>query len=676
MSIDLATTTHYALLIGIAYYREKPLKGCVNDVRELEKLLQKHRQNIDIKTLTATPTTPVSCHPAEDESSLPTHDNVLSSLNSIISRASSGDFVYVHFSGHGTTVEPKSNGDRKPDASTGDLALVLFDKGPDGIRYLRGQELSISLKQAVDKGLKLTLVLDCCFSGSVVRNDDSVRGLPYDVEVDRRYPPFQWTNTFTGDDAALYPTKRGASMRTNWVINPSGYTVFAACGPSEESEELSTGAGHHGALTYFLLRAFDRIGRVGGRLYHLYAHLCARFRERLPDQKPMLYGNKRLGFFEDLTAELYAAPIPIIQDDSLLLLEAGEAHGVCEGDRFALCSVDTGQSEDTTRQKEIFEVKNAGPLSSELSPVSPRSGSYPSGMAATALTHLSLQKYPVRLQLPSQNGHTWTKALQERQSLNVATGDAISGDLFTFHVAVISKEAYEIRDASNKLLANLPPPILDLEEDPSFVLDIIEHLARYEMIKDLFNKSPSQNFIESFQVELRDETTGRTFLPGCQHNGPLGPTCSHAECVVEITENAKLYLTVRNEGGNGDTLFLHVYNLDVFWEVENMLKGDHDVLPPPQTNKNRYFSSGTDGAWRKEMVMTIPDELKNRGETECEDIIKVFLTRQPTSFMSLELPPIGDICGRRTPKSSRGGSQRYESDDWAVLNFRIRTLTT
>ncbi|RSL89476.1 hypothetical protein CDV31_015880 [Fusarium ambrosium] len=408
MSIDPATTTHYALLIGIAYYREKPLKGCVNDVRELEKLLQKHRQNIDIKTLTATPTTPVSYHPAEDESSLPTYDNVLSSLDSIISRASSGDFVYVHFSGHGTTVEPKSNGDRKPDASTGDLALVLFDKGPDGVRYLRGQELSISLKRAVDKGLKLTLVLDCCFSGSVVRNDDSVRGLPYDVEVDRRYPPFQWTNTFTGDDAALYPTKRGASMRTNWVINPSGYTVFAACGPSEESEELSTGAGHHGALTYFLLRAFDRIGRVGGRLSHLYAHLCARFRERLPDQKPMLYGNKRLGFFEDLTAEL----------------------------------------------------------------------SYPSGMAATALTHLSLQKYPVRLQLPSQNGHTWTKALQERQSLNVATGDATSGELFTFHVAVISKEAYEIRDASNKLLANLPPPILDLEEDPSFVLDIIEHLAR------------------------------------------------------------------------------------------------------------------------------------------------------------------------------------------------------
>ncbi|RTE82242.1 hypothetical protein BHE90_003248 [Fusarium euwallaceae] len=262
MSAASAPITHYALLIGIACYpRNQHLKGSVNDVRELEKLLRKHRQNIDIKTLTATPTSIGPCDPAEDETVLPTYDNVLSSLNNIISRASSGDFVYVHFSGHGTTVAPESNGDRKPDASTGDLALVLFDRGPDGARYLHGQELSISLKRAVDKGLKLILVLDCCFSGSVVRNDDSVRSLPYDVEVDRRYPPFQWTNTFKGDDAALYPTKRGASMRANWVINPSGYTVFAACGPSEEAKELSSEAGHHGALSYFLLRAFGGIGR-------------------------------------------------------------------------------------------------------------------------------------------------------------------------------------------------------------------------------------------------------------------------------------------------------------------------------------------------------------------------------------------------------------------------------
>lgn len=52
-----------------------------------------------------------------------------------------------------------------------------------------------------------------------------------------------------------------------------------------------------------------------------------------------------------------------------------------------------------------------------------------------------------------------------------------SGDLYTFHVPVIFKEAYEIKDASKKLLTGLLPPIVDLEEDPSFLPDIIDYLA-------------------------------------------------------------------------------------------------------------------------------------------------------------------------------------------------------
>lgn len=677
MSADPAPITHYALLIGIACYRGQPLQGCVNDVREVEERLRKHRQNPDIKTLTASPIAPGSCYPAEDEAFLPTYSNVLLSLHSIISRASSGDFVYIHFSGHGTTVTPDSHGDRKPDASTGDLALVLFEKEKPGIRYLRGQELGVLLKAAVDKGLKLTLVLDCCYSGSVVRKDEVARCLPYNSEVDKKYPPFQWPAALTADSSVPYSTKRGASMRINWLINPTGYTVYAACGPSELSGEIFANDKYHGILSWFLLRAFCKMRRVGGRPHHIYAHLCARFREREPpDQKPMLYGNKRLGFFEDLTAELYAAPIPIIKDGPLLLLDAGEAHGVCEGDKFTLCSVDHGQSEDATPDKKVFEVAKVRPLVSELSPISPRSALYPSGMMATALSHSSLRKYPIRLQVPSQSNHTWETAIQERPSLNVAMRDTTLGDLSAFHVTVISKETYEIRDASNKLLAGLPPPISDLEEDPSFLLDVMEHLTRYEMVKNLLSNSPSQKFVESFQVQLRNETSGKTFLPGCLHDGPFHPPCSHPECVVEVKENAVLCLVVRNEGGKDHNLSLHVYNLDVFWEVENMLRGDHDVLPPSRTNISTDFRSGTAGKWIKRMKITFPQELKDRGETQCEDIIKVFVTRQPTSFMSLELPPIGDICGRRESRSSRGGSQQYESDDWAVLNFRIRTLTT
>lgn len=89
--------------------------------------------------------------------------------------AKGGDFVYIHYSGHGT---------RLPSG----LALVLLSEDGRGSRYLRGRNLASDLHNMVKKGLRVTLVLDCCFSGSVVRNSDwhgfEVRCIDYNPTVD------------------------------------------------------------------------------------------------------------------------------------------------------------------------------------------------------------------------------------------------------------------------------------------------------------------------------------------------------------------------------------------------------------------------------------------------------------------------------------------------------------
>ncbi len=94
------------------------------------------------------------------------------------SRAKAGNFVYIHYSEHGTTIgsfNEFSNG------ATGDLALVLLE-GVTGtnLRYLEGLELANLLRNMVDKGVTVTLILDCCFSGSVMGDDSSTRYLSYD----------------------------------------------------------------------------------------------------------------------------------------------------------------------------------------------------------------------------------------------------------------------------------------------------------------------------------------------------------------------------------------------------------------------------------------------------------------------------------------------------------------
>ena len=72
------------------------------------------------------------------------------------------------------------------------LDLVLFDE-LHGIRYLLGLELAQLLKQMVERELLVTVVLDCCFSGEVVRHHDSdmtgIRAINYDPIIAAAYPP-------------------------------------------------------------------------------------------------------------------------------------------------------------------------------------------------------------------------------------------------------------------------------------------------------------------------------------------------------------------------------------------------------------------------------------------------------------------------------------------------------
>ncbi len=74
----------------------------------------------------------------------------------IASKAKSGDFVYIHYSGHGVKL-PDSLGYSKHNRP--DVELVLFDSS-QGIRYFLGLELTRYLNGMVKKGLDAYLNLE------------------------------------------------------------------------------------------------------------------------------------------------------------------------------------------------------------------------------------------------------------------------------------------------------------------------------------------------------------------------------------------------------------------------------------------------------------------------------------------------------------------------------------
>ncbi|KAI3322870.1 caspase domain-containing protein [Xylariaceae sp. AK1471] len=209
MNKQRATSTRYAILIGINYYKNKPLKGAVRDVQDIKTHLEETLQPIHIWMFTATESTDPKLSRL-----WPTRRNVTSTFDEITTSAMPGDSIYIHYSGHGTREKPSV----KSYNPTGDLALVLptgDEENPE--TYLFGRSLAYYLNAMVMKGLVVTLVLDCCFSAGVYRSGDpSIRFLPYDLEIGSKA-----RESLTSEVGSL--GSRDVSMQPNWLVNQDQY---------------------------------------------------------------------------------------------------------------------------------------------------------------------------------------------------------------------------------------------------------------------------------------------------------------------------------------------------------------------------------------------------------------------------------------------------------------------
>lgn len=186
MDDQCTTPGHHAILIGINAYQQSPLKGAVRDVQDIQAHLMETLDSDNITILTATQSTNLeSSVPIEDLRLWPTRQNINSAFQKVTEPAKAGDFVYIHFSGHGSRERPNS---KSYNEATGDLALVVLTENEGTETYLRGRSLAYSVNAMVTRGLVVTLVLDCCFSASVYRGEPSVRFLPYDKAINSQVP--------------------------------------------------------------------------------------------------------------------------------------------------------------------------------------------------------------------------------------------------------------------------------------------------------------------------------------------------------------------------------------------------------------------------------------------------------------------------------------------------------
>jgi hypothetical protein len=273
-----------ALLVGINDYpgSGNDLAGCVNDTANLRELLVKQFGFgvSDIRVITDAKATRAA---------------ILDGLEAMVAKASAGDVLVFHFSGHGTQV-PDQDGDETEDRL--DEALCPRDFSWDGV-WIRDDDLSDVFSRLL-KDVHMEVLLDCCHSGTGTREIALGAGTKTvgagiaaafaakPRTARRRYlvpPPSLAARIAVARDRGGAAGKVGILVKAK----PRGlnHVLWAACKPEQYSADAEIGGSPNGAFTWFFCEAVRAAGTDARR-----AALLERIRKGLREdgfeQSPQL----------------------------------------------------------------------------------------------------------------------------------------------------------------------------------------------------------------------------------------------------------------------------------------------------------------------------------------------------------------------------------------------------
>lgn len=521
---------HHAILIGVDSHPVRPLKGSVNDIVGIKTILEAQPYSVYIKTLIA----PIdgSDHAGLIESlgnqaCLPTSRNVEAAMTQTTEDAAPGDYVYIHFSGHGSYYVPSAMPagefalENLSNRFTGDLALALVDQD------LRGQRFALMINAMVVKGLVVTLVLDCCSSGAFSRDEEEEEmSLSPDIRFAPPRPPPDASdeNTEVGGRSmrSILSRYRQVSLRPSWLMDPKGYTALVACGPREFAPEVKVGGKHFGKLSHLLSFILGKTG-PNRRCKVIYRQLRRLYWNAR--QTPVVYGNKEQFFFGPLPNRSHLAEedidtdvtIPVVKVNAeRYRLMVGEAHGFCVGDEVSMCREQRQGVASQGDQVVLATLVSIDAVTATVVLDEPPPPLIPSFTFAIPRTRTRLREFPVCISSDLNDIPRWQQALADRSLVSVNSMD--EGGVFRvlrdLHSRPPRFKITHCADEGEEEDALWLPPMLEEDTEPEDVADILVHLAKYRLVKRLTNQTQTTDN-ESFASSIK---AGAVTLNGIRYN--------------------------------------------------------------------------------------------------------------------------------------------------------------
>lgn len=147
----------YALLVGINDYPANvgKLQGCVNDVENFEEFL---RSRFDDPAIVA----------LKDQQA--TRANIIEQFRAHLGQSGPDDIALFHYAGHGSPATAAA-AFHEFDLSGDDQGLICIDSRNGSTSYdLADKELAQLIQEVARRDPHITIILDCCFSGTGTRS--------------------------------------------------------------------------------------------------------------------------------------------------------------------------------------------------------------------------------------------------------------------------------------------------------------------------------------------------------------------------------------------------------------------------------------------------------------------------------------------------------------------------
>ncbi len=322
----------HALLIGIDHYAcatVPDLGGAVNDVHALAALLQQrfHVPPSQISMLTNEAATVAGVKQA-------IRQQLLAPVRAHVQQHPDAEppTVLLHFSGHGSQA-PDPTG-QKPSGL--DETLVCHDSRLPNIYDLKDWELGQLLDEVGQQTENITVVLDCCHSGSGTRNAgqraEKMVSAVRSCVPDRRAQPAPTTPRGSQPATANHVLLAACLNREKAYEYIPGTTAAGEAAPSATHDYAQQ---RHGALTYHLLQVLHELDPANPPThYEVYeqvrARVAAHFQQSVQcegDWGRVVLGSARPN--RDLWITITE------QRGDRYLIDAGAVHGMQPGVRLA-----------------------------------------------------------------------------------------------------------------------------------------------------------------------------------------------------------------------------------------------------------------------------------------------------------------------------------------------------